>query len=72
MPKPDPKCPVCKVAMEEGYVLDRARNGLAAASWVEGAPEKSFWLGLKLKGHEQRAITSYRCQSCGLLLNFAP
>jgi hypothetical protein len=58
--------------MEQGYTLDRGdNNSRKPAEWVEGAPEKSFWTGLKTKDRAVIPIVSYRCPRCGMLANFA-
>ena len=73
MNAPDPECPVCRVRMEEGHVLDVGDNNkLHRVSWTEGAPEKSRLFGHKVKGRRQLATLSYRCPRCGWLLWFAP
>lgn len=70
MPQPD--CPKCGGAMEEGFLLDRTQSGAAASAWVAGAPEKSFWTGLKLKGRTQLPVSTWRCRRCGYLESYAP
>jgi phage FluMu protein Com len=68
----DPKCPQCRVAMEQGFLLDRAQgSGGNVAQWVEGEPGKVGWTGIHLKHRRLRPIVSYRCPRCGLLLDFA-
>jgi hypothetical protein len=58
--------------MEEGFLLDRGHgNQPSQAEWAEGQPEKSFWHGLRLKGRDRIAVTTYRCPSCGLLQSYA-
>jgi hypothetical protein len=66
-----PECPKCGRRMEPGYVLDVTHGALAQSSWVEGAPERSIWTGLKLKGHERLPVTTYRCTGCGYLESYA-
>jgi hypothetical protein len=59
--------------MEEGYLLEKADHGAASVTaWVEGAPERSRWTGLKLKGRRVLRVKTYRCKSCGGLASFAP
>ncbi|MBV8685792.1 MAG: hypothetical protein JOZ90_08970 [Alphaproteobacteria bacterium] len=65
-------CPKCGGAMAEGFTLDKIQGGVAAASWVEGTPEKSFWTGLKLKGRARLDIATWRCRRCGYLESYAP
>ena len=68
-----PICPKCHGAMTAGFVLDRSHaNALAQATWQDGEPEKSWWYGLKTKGHQQLPITTYRCERCGYLEAYAP
>jgi hypothetical protein len=64
-------CPKCQGTMSEGFVVDRTDNGRAVASWVEGAPEKSIWSGIKLRGKTQVPIATWRCGSCGFLESYA-
>jgi hypothetical protein len=42
------------------------------SAWIDGAPEPSFWSGLKLKGHQRLPVTTYRCSACGYLESYAP
>jgi uncharacterized Fe-S cluster-containing MiaB family protein len=58
--------------MEEGVLLDRGHgNVLVVEEWLEGAPEKSFWLGLKTKGRDRFPVATYRCTRCGYLESYA-
>jgi DNA-directed RNA polymerase subunit RPC12/RpoP len=66
-------CPACGRRMERGFLLEKGdHNAMSATRWVEGAPERSFWTGLKLKGRRALPVTTYRCTSCGALASFAP
>jgi predicted nucleic-acid-binding Zn-ribbon protein len=69
---PAPTCPKCGIGLQEGFILDQTRNSRVAAEWVEGQPERSFWLGLKLKGRKKLAISGHRCPRCGYLELYAP
>ena len=58
--------------MHVGYLLegrDGERRG--ATEWVAGAPEKSFWMGVKLKGRPVLPVSVYRCERCGYLESYA-
>lgn len=68
----EPKCARCGTPMEPGFVLDRTYAAMTQSSWVEGTPERSFWTGLKLRGHQRLAVTTYRCPGCGYLESYAP
>jgi hypothetical protein len=58
--------------MAEGYVIDVNQHSVRSVStWVEGAPEKSFWLGLKLGNRAQYKVQTWRCGRCGFLESYA-
>ncbi len=65
------ECPKCKGRMEEGFMLDHTHGGFAVGRWIKGVPEKSFWTGIKTKGKEQRAVSTFRCESCNYLEFYA-
>jgi hypothetical protein len=65
-------CPKCQSAMVEGFLLDHGDAGRRhVGAWVEGAPRKSFWTGLSLRGLEPVEVTTWRCRSCGFLESYA-
>lgn len=66
-------CSRCGGRMEAGFMLDRGHYGVpqATAEWVEGAPEKSIWTGIKTKGREHYRVETYRCEGCGRLDSYA-
>jgi hypothetical protein len=54
--------------MTEGFILDRGDYNVKMPSfWVEGAPEKSFWSGLKTSHREAFQVQAFRCSECGYL-----
>jgi hypothetical protein len=58
--------------MAEGYVVDHGHNGgKQVISWIEGAPLKSFWMGLKTGGRRKLEIKTFRCSRCGFLESYA-
>jgi len=65
-------CPKCNAAMEEGFIPDLTQyNAKTVSQWVEGAPERSIWTGIKTKGREKFQVTTYRCAGCGYLESYA-
>ena len=65
-------CPKCNAAMEEGFILDLGHFDAGTVSqWVEGAPERSIWTGIKTKDREKFQVTTYRCADCGYLESYA-
>ena len=72
MNRPEPECPHCKERMVEGYRLDLADgNRRHAGEWIEGAPQRHFWFGLDYQKKQKHAVASFRCPSCGLLVDYA-
>ena len=65
-------CPKCGAAMIEGFIADTTHGGASVATWREGEPKKSFWVGLKLSGTTAHEIETWRCRRCGYLENYAP
>ncbi len=65
-----PECPKCRSTMEGGFIKDQG-SGTVQSEWVEGAPETSFWTGIKTRGKEQFPVATYRCSSCGYLESYA-
>lgn len=66
------ECPKCAGAISEGYVADQGYGSATVASWREGEPRKSIWVGLKLGGTKPVEITTWRCGRCGYLESYAP
>jgi hypothetical protein len=64
--------------MEPGELVDRGPGPLGQhpwrqqARWVAGLPERSFWLGLRLRHKSQVPVLTYRCPRCWRLEPFAP
>jgi hypothetical protein len=58
--------------MEIGYLLGNMHGGSAPTAWIDGPPERSFWAGLRLKGHRRLPLKTYRCTRCGYLESYAP
>lgn len=52
------ECPKCRLAMEEGFIRDQdyGTGHSAPSNWVEGAPVKSIWSGVKTAGKKQARI----------------
>ncbi len=65
-------CPKCQGSMTEGFVPDlEGHNSRKVSTWVEGAPEKSFWMGLKTSNKAKYDIQTWRCSRCGFLESYA-
>ena len=67
-----PECPKCRRPMQRGFLLDgRHAERRSVSEWVEGAPEKSFWSGLKIGDRRVMPVTTWRCERCGYLESYA-
>ena len=65
-------CLRCHGNMEAGFVIDRGDGNQAGTQkWVEGAPERSFWHGVKTRGRDVLPVTTWRCERCGYLESYA-
>ena len=64
-------CPRCGGSMDEGFILDESHGTMKSQKWVAGAPELSFWFGLKLRGKQRLDVSTYRCGRCGYLESYA-
>jgi hypothetical protein len=70
---PHPECPVCRVSMEEGHVLERGDGDvLKPLLWTEGAAEKGGIHGYRVKDRRQIEVAAFRCPRCGWMIWFAP
>ena len=67
----NPRCPECGGPMHDGILADATQGGYTQPMWVEGAPERSIWTGLKLKGRDRWHVATYRCTDCGFLKSYA-
>ena len=65
-------CPKCSGSMIQGFIVDWAQGGARrVSSWVEGAPEKTFWSGISAPDDKQIPVATFRCSGCGYLESFA-
>lgn len=71
MAEAEHQCPKCGNELEKGFIADAASGGVFTSKWVEGAPEKSLWSGIKTKGKKKVEILTFRCPNCGYLESYA-
>ena len=65
-------CPKCQASMVQGVIIDKNESMRGVSQWLEGTPERSMWVGLKLKGKTPLDIQTFRCTRCAFLENYAP
>jgi hypothetical protein len=63
------ECLRCHIAMERGFVADRAYGGWVEEQWAPGRPELHWW-GME-KPKNRLPVTAWRCPQCGALESFA-
>ena len=67
-----PECPACQRPMQQGYILGGSEGERREGEkWVLGAPEKSFWMGLKTGDRLVLPVATFRCERCGRLESYA-
>ena len=66
-----PSCQKCQSSMKQGFVIDHTYGSRGVSTWIEGAPEKSVWVGVKLSGKKAFEVQTWRCPRCGFLENYA-
>jgi hypothetical protein len=65
------QCLRCKTSMEPGFVADTTYGGYVQEKWTAGAPQLSFWRGLKIDDNQALAVSTFRCPACGYLESYA-
>ena len=65
------ECLRCHTLMERGFIADVTYGGRVQEQWGPGAPEVSFWTGLKTEKRTLLPVTTMRCPSCGALESYA-
>ena len=64
-------CPKCQGEMVQGFVADFAHAQIVVSTWVQGPPQKSFWMGTKVPQEDCVPIGTFRCAACGFLESYA-
>ena len=57
--------------MEPGFIADASQAAFVQERWSSGAPQASFWGGVKVNRSELLPVTTYRCTNCGYLESYA-
>jgi hypothetical protein len=70
------ECPKCKGTMTKGFIVDRTGplsaivQAFMQAQWAEGEPKLGLF-GVQVGGRRLYRITTYRCEKCGYLEDYA-
>jgi hypothetical protein len=65
-------CAQCGGSTKPGFIRDLNYRRSDSAYWVEGPVERSFFLGVRIRGRRKGEILATRCDSCGRLDLWAP
>ena len=65
------RCPKCNGTMVQGFIFEIDGPMRKVSTWVEGAPEKSFWQSAKVQADKCVPVGSFRCSACGFLESYA-
>jgi hypothetical protein len=68
----DTTCPRCDGTMEEGFIPDSTHAAIRVSGWYRGKPERSFWLGLRVRMRDAVPLVAMRCRECGFVELYAP
>jgi hypothetical protein len=65
------RCPKCNGEMVQGFTFESEGPLRMVSTWVEGAPEKSFWRSAKVPAEKSISVGTFRCSGCGFLESYA-
>jgi len=65
------RCPKCDGAMVQGFIYESEGPKRMVSTWVEGAPEKSWFGSAKIPKDGCFPVGSFRCSVCGFLESYA-
>jgi hypothetical protein len=65
------RCPKCNGEMVQGFTFESEGPKRMVSTWVEGAPEKSFWQSAKVPAEKCVPVGTFRCSVCGFLESYA-
>src|ERR1700729_2864647 len=65
------KCPECGGTMVQGFTFEIDGPRRVVSTWVEGAPESSFWQGANVPPEKCIPVGTFRCSLCGFLKSYA-
>lgn len=60
-------CPKCNGEMVQGFTFEIDGFKRTVSTWVEGAPESSFWQSAKVPAEKCIPVGTFRCSVCGFL-----
>ena len=64
-------CGKCAGPLTQGFLTDQGHGIILVPNWVEGPPQRSKWVGLRLSGRPKSEVSTWRCRRCGYLENYA-
>jgi hypothetical protein len=64
-------CPKCNGEMVQGFTFEIDGPKRVVSTWVEGAPESTFWHSAKVPAEKCIPVGTFRCSVCGFLEAYA-
>ena len=65
------QCPKCNGEMVQGFLFEYDGPARWVTTWVEGAPEKSWFWSVKVPKEKCVPVGTFRCSVCGFLESYA-
>ena len=65
------RCPKCNGEMVQGFLVEIDGWMRKVSTWVEGAPEKSWFGSAKVPKEKCVPVGTFRCSACGFLESYA-
>ena len=65
------RCPKCNGDMVQGFVFEIDGALRKVDTWVEGAPQKSWFWSAEVPKEKCVPVGTFRCSACGFLESYA-
>ena len=65
------RCSKCNGEMVQGFLFESEGPRRMVSTWVEGAPEKSWFGSAKVPKEKCVPVGTFRCSVCGFLESYA-
>jgi predicted Zn-ribbon and HTH transcriptional regulator len=65
------RCPKCNGEMVQGFLFEIDGPTRKVSTWVEGEPEKSWFVSTKVPKEKCVPVGTFRCSACGFLESYA-
>jgi ribosomal protein S14 len=66
------RCAQCGGSMQGGFLRDLKEHRAESTYWIAGPIERSFFLGVKVRGKPKGEVQALRCDACGRVDLYVP